>query len=151
MRIKANNPEEYIAQLADDRKEAINGLRKVVLDNLPPNFEECMNYGMLGYVVPHSVYPPGYHCNTELPLPFMNLANQKNFIGVYHLGIYAIPELYDWFVEEYGKRVKTKLDMGKSCIRLKKMDQIPFDLFGELASKLTAQQWIDVYEAKLKR
>ena len=125
-------------------------LRQVITDNLPPDFTEAMSYGMLGYVVPHSVYPPGYHCDTKLPLPFMSIASQKNFIAVYHMGVYAIPELYEWFTTEYAKRVKTKLDMGKSCVRLKKIDQIPYDLFGELAAKLTAQQWIDVYEKAFK-
>ena len=133
-----------------DRQEPMRKLRQVITDNLPPDFTEAMSYGMLGYVVPHSVYPPGYHCDTKLPLPFMSIASQKNFIAVYHMGVYAIPELYEWFTTEYAKRVKTKLDMGKSCVRLKKIDQIPYDLFGELAAKLTAQQWIDVYEKAFK-
>jgi uncharacterized protein YdhG (YjbR/CyaY superfamily) len=150
MQSKASTPEQYLAELPEDRKEPMNKLRQVITDNLPPDFTECMNYGMLGYVVPHSVYPSGYHCDTKLPLPFMNLASQKNFIAVYHMGIYANPELMEWFTTEYAKRVKGKLDMGKSCVRLKKMDQIPYDLFGELASKMTAQQWIDVYEAAFK-
>ncbi|AEV33098.1 DUF1801 domain-containing protein [Owenweeksia hongkongensis] len=151
MQSKATTPEQYLEELPEDRKEPMLKLRQVILDNLPSGFEECMNYKMLGYVVPHSVYPDGYHCNTKLPLPFMNLASQKNFIAVYHMGIYANPELMEWFTTEYANRVKGKLDMGKSCVRLKKMDQIPYDLFGELASKMTAQEWIDLYEANLKR
>lgn len=151
MNSKATTPKQYLEELPEARKEPMNKLRQVILDNLPADFEECMNYGMLGYVVPHSVYPDGYHCDTKLPLPFMNLASQKNFIAVYHLGIYANPELMEWFSTEYTKRVKGKLDMGKSCVRLKKMDQIPYDLFGELASKMTAQEWMDLYEANLKR
>ncbi|WP_417609474.1 DUF1801 domain-containing protein [Owenweeksia hongkongensis] len=151
MQSKATTPEQYLEELPEDRKEPMLKLRQVILDNLPSGFEECMNYKMLGYVVPHSVYPDGYHCNTKLPLPFMNLASQKNFIAVYHLGIYANPELMEWFTTEYANRVKGKLDMGKSCVRLKKMNQIPYDLFGELACKMTAQEWIDLYEANLKR
>jgi hypothetical protein len=110
-----------------------------------------MSYGMVGYVVPHDVYPDGYHCDPKLPLPFMSIAAQKNFIGFYHMGVYAQPSLHDWFVEEYGKRCKYKLDMGKSCVRLKKMEDIPYDLIAELVSKMTAQQWIDLYEKNLKR
>ncbi len=151
MQSKATTPEQYLNELPEERQEPVRKLRQVIKDNLPPGFEETMSYGMLGFVVPHSVYPPGYHCDTKLPLPFINLASQKNFVAVYHSGIYAIPELYEWFTEEYGKRVKTKMDMGKSCIRLKKMDQIPYDLFAELATKLTAQEWIKVYEKNIKR
>ncbi len=146
MQSKATTPEQYLNELPEDRQEPMRKLREVITDNLPPDFTEAMSYGMLGYVVPHSVYPAGYHCDTKLPLPFMSIASQKNFIAVYHMGIYAIPELMEWFTTEYAKRVKGKLDMGKSCVRLKKIDQIPYDLFGELATKLTAQQWIDVYE-----
>ncbi len=146
MQSKATTPEQYLNELPEDRQEPMRNLREVITDNLPPDFTEAMSYGMLGYVVPHSVYPAGYHCDTKLPLPFISIASQKNFIAVYHMGIYAIPELMEWFTTEYAKRVKGKLDMGKSCVRLKKIDQIPYDLFGELATKLTAQQWIDVYE-----
>ena len=126
-------------------------LRKVVLENLPTGFEEQMSYGMLGYVVPHSIYPSGYHCDPKLPLPFLSIASQKKFIAVYHMGIYADNELLDWFTSEYCKQSKTKLDMGKSCIRFKKIDQIPYKLIGELASKMTPQQWIDLYERTLKK
>jgi uncharacterized protein YdhG (YjbR/CyaY superfamily) len=150
MQSKATTPEQYLNELPEDRQEPMRKLRQVITDNLPPDFTEAMSYGMIGYVVPHSVYPPGYHCDTKLPLPFMSIASQKNFVAVYHMGIYAIPELMEWFKQEYGKYVKTKLDMGKSCIRLKKMDQIPYELFGELATKLTAQQWIEVYEKAFK-
>ena len=142
--------EEYIGQLPKDRKEAISKLRKVILDNLPKGYEEQMNYGMLGYVVPHSIYPEGYHCDTKLPLPFMNLASQKNFIAVYHMGIYANKELMDWFTSEYPKYSKRKLDMGKSCIRFKKIEEIPYQLIGELASKMTTKDWITIYENTIK-
>ena len=142
----AKTPEEYIDALPADRKEAISKLRKIVLKNLPKGFSETMGYGMLAYVVPHSLYPAGYHCDPKLPLPFMNIASQKNFIAVYHSGIYAKKELFDWFVNEYPNYSKRKLDMGKSCIRFKKIDEIPYDLIGKLAGKMTPKEWIEIYE-----
>lgn len=151
MQAKAESPQQYIEQLPEDRKQAIKKLRKAVRDNLPKGFSEEMNYGMIGYVVPHSIYPNGYYCDPKQPLPFMNIANQKNFIAVYHMGIYADKKLYDWFTKEYPKHSKTKPDMGKSCIRFKKPDQIPFELMGELAGKMTPKDWIKIYETNLKR
>ncbi len=151
MQIQAATPDEYIDKIPEDRQEAMSKLRLVIKDNLPAGFQETMSYGMIGYVVPHSIYPAGYHCTPELPLPFMNIANQKNFIGVYHMGIYADKDLLDWFVSEFPKHSKLKLDMGKSCIRFKKPDQIPFELIGKLASKMSAKEWIEVYESKVKR
>lgn len=145
----ATEPQEYIDSLPADRKEAILKIRAAIFENLPKDFVEVMNYGMLGYVVPHSVYPKGYHCDPNLPLPFMGLASQKNNISFYHLGIYAKQELLDWFTAEYPKHVKSKLDMGKSCIRFKKMDDIPYSLLGELVGKMSVQEWIDVYESQL--
>jgi len=106
---------------------------------------------MLGYVVPHSVYPDGYHCDPKQPLPFMGLASQKNFISFYHMGLYADKKLMDWFTKEYPKHAKSKLDMGKSCIRFKKMDDIPFKLIGELVKKMSAKDWISLYEKNLKK
>lgn len=151
MQIQAATPDEYIDKIPEDRQEAMSKLRLVIKDNLPAGFQETMSYGMIGYVVPHSIYPAGYHCTPELPLPFMNIANQKNFIGVYHMGIYADKDLLDWFVSEFPKHSKLKLDMGKSCIRFKKPDQIPFELIGKLASKMSTKEWIEVYESKVKR
>lgn len=151
MRIEATRVLDYLGKVPEDKKNAFNKLREVIIDNLPADFNEEMSYGMIGYVVPHDVYPDGYHCNPKLPLPFASIAAQKNFIGFYHMGIYANPELHNWFVEEYGKRCKYKLDMGKSCVRLKKMEDIPYDLIGELMLKMTAQQWIDLYEKNVKR
>lgn len=151
MKSEANTPEAYIEQLPEDRKEPIRRLRKIILDNLPEGFEEQMSYGMLGYVVPHSVYPKGYHVNPELPLPFINLASQKNNISLYHSGVYADDALMEWFTEEYGKIIKTKLDKGKSCLRFKKIDQLPYDLIGELVSKMTVEQWIEIYECNVKK
>lgn len=151
MQSDAKSPQEYIESLPEDRKTALSKLRTAILQNLPEGFEEAMSYGMLGYVVPHSLYPAGYHCSPELPLPFMSIASQKNFIAVYHMGIYMDKDLYDWFTAEFAKQSKLKLDMGKSCIRFKKMDQIPFELIGDLAAKMTTGQWINLYEKTLKR
>ena len=151
MQYKAETPDQYIEQIPQERQAVMQQLRDVIKTNLPDGFEETMSYGMIGYVVPHSLYPDGYHCDTNLPLPFMNIASQKNFIAVYHSGIYADPNLMQWFVDEYPKYVKTKLDMGKSCIRFKKPDQIPLQLIGELATKMTPQQWINTYEANIKK
>lgn len=151
MQSKAITVDEYIKDLPEDRKEVIEKIRKVILDNLPKGFEETISYGMLGYVVPHSIYPKGYHCNTNLPLPFINLASQKNFIALYHMGIYAEPSLLDWFVSEFPKHSKSKLDMGKSCIRFKKMNDIPYELIGQLASKMTTEDWINKYESAFSK
>lgn len=151
MQYEANTPEEYIEMIPEDRKGPISKLREVILKNLPEGYEEGITYKMIGYYVPHSIYPSGYHCDPKLPLPFMSIASQKNFIGVYHMGVYSNKELYDWFVEEYGKRCKYKLDMGKSCVRLKRIDDIPYELIGELASKVTVEEWISWYEKSIKR
>ena len=150
MKYSAESPKDYIDQLPEERKKAFNKLRKTVLDNIPKGFEECMNYGMLGYVVPKSTYPAGYHCDTKLPLPFANIASQKNFIALYHMGIYADQELLQWFQAEYAQQCKYKLDMGKSCIRFKRMDDIPYDLVGKLMQKMTPNDWITLYESAVK-
>ncbi len=151
MQLKADTPENYIAQMTDDRKMAISNLRKTILENLPKGFEETISYGMIGYVVPHTLYPSGYHCDPKLPLPFLSIASQKNFIAVYHMGIYANKKILDWFVEEYPKHCKKKLDMGKSCIRFKNSDHIPYELIGELSRKITLEEWIKTYETHIKR
>ena len=151
MQSKANTPNEYLDSLPDDRRKVISELRKVIKKNLPKGFKEVMSYGMLGFVVPHSMYPEGYHCTPELPLPFLNLASQKNFIAIYHMGIYADPKLLGWFTKEFPKHSKSKLDMGKSCIRFKKPDDIPVKLIGELASKMTPEDWINLYEKNYKK
>ena len=151
MKYEANSPAAYIAQLPEDRQVAIKELRKVIKKNLPKGFKEVMSYGMLGYVVPHALYPDGYHCDPKLPLPFLNIASQKNFIAIYHMGVYADKKILDWFTKEFPKHSKLKLDMGKSCIRFKKPDQIPFKLMGELAAKMTVADWIKIYEKNVKR
>ena len=150
MKIDAISPENYVEQLSDERKLAISKLRQTILSNLPKGFKEEMSYAMIGYVIPHSIYPPGYHCNPKLPLPFINIASQKNFIAFYHMGIYAEKEIQDWFTSEYPKHSELKLDMGKSCIRFKKPEQIPFELIGELVQKITVKKWIEIYESKIK-
>ena len=150
MNYKADSPEDYISQLPPERQPVVSKLRTIISKNLPEGFKEQMSYGMLGFVVPHSLYPDGYHCDTKLPLPFINLASQKNFIALYHSGIYADSKLHDWFVAEYPNHVKTKLDMGKSCIRFKKMETVPYGLIGELCSKMTVKQWISIYERNVK-
>ena len=151
MQYKAKSPEEYIAQLPEERKAAFSNLRSTILENLPKGFQECISYGMIGYVVPHSLYPPGYHCDPKLPLPFMNIASQKNFIAFYHMGMYAKKDLLNWFVEEYPKHCKLKLDMGKSCVRFKKIEAIPYELIAELCTKMSPEEWIELYEKNIKR
>lgn len=151
MQSKATTVEAYLQELPADRLPAIEALRKAIKKNMPKGFQEQMNYGMIGYVVPHKLYPKGYHCNPTDPLPFMNIASQKNFIAVYHMGIYANSALLKWFTTEYGKRAKGKLDMGKSCIRFKKPEQIPVDLIGELAAKMSPTDWITLYESAFKK
>ncbi len=151
MQSKAATVDDYLAELPEDRKKAILALRKEVKKNLSKGFKEQMSYGMIGYVIPHSIYPDGYHCSPKDPLPFMNIASQKNFIAVYHMGVYADKKLLDWFTTEYTKLGIGKLDMGKSCIRFKKPENIPVKLIGALAAKMSMQQWIDMYEKNYKR
>lgn len=143
----AKTVEEYMNNLPEDRKKPMELLRNSMLKNVPKGFEEGMNYGMIGYYVPHTIYPKGYHCKPTDPLPFITFASQKNSINFYHMGIYANKELYDWFVAEYPKHSNRKLDMGKSCIRFNKFDEIPFELLGELVTKVSVADWIDTYEA----
>ena len=150
MTSKVTSPEQYIKELPADRKEAFVQLRNTILKNLPGGFKEGMASGMIGYFIPHDKYPPGYHCDPRLPLPFASIASQKNFIAFYHMGVYAIPELYKWFVKEYSKHSSAKLDMGKSCVMFKKTEHIPYKLIGELMKKVSMQNWIDVYEQNIK-
>jgi len=150
MQSQAKTPEQYLEELPEERKIAFGKLRKTILKNLPTGFEEEMSYGMIGYVVPFSIYPKGYHCNTKLPLPYINIGSQKNFIAMHHMGIYGSEELLNWFVSEYPKHCKTKLDMGKGCIRFKKMDDIPYDLIAELVGKISVQGYVEKYESLLK-
>lgn len=151
MQYEANTTKEYIDQLPEDRKEPVSKIKNILAENLPEGFEEGIGYKMIAFYVPLSKYPDGYHCNPKDPLPFINVASQKNFVALYHSGIYAKKELYDWFVAEYPKHCKYKLDMGKSCVRFKKMDDIPYDLIKELAGKMTPDEWINIYETAIKK
>ncbi len=149
MQSKVKTPAEYLDELSDDRRKAVSEIRKAIKKNLPKVFSEVMSYGMLGYVVPHSLYPDGYHCDPKLHLPFMCLASQKNSVNFYHMGLYGDKKLMDWFTSEYAKQTTTKLDMGKGCVRFKTLDQIPHTLIGE--QKINLQQWIDLYEKGFKK
>lgn len=151
MQSKAKTVDEYIETLPEDRRKAISDIRRVVNKNLPKGFQEEMGYGMMGWVVPHKLYPAGYHCNPKQPLPFMGVASQKNFISFYSMVIYSDNKLLRWFQKEWPKHSSKKLDMGKSCIRFKKVDDIPLKLLGELAKKVTPAQWIEIYESTFVR
>ena len=139
-----------LENIPEERKEAFQRLHQIIVDHLPAGLEPGLSYGNLGYVVPHSLYPAGYHCKPSEPLPLAWIASQKNSINFYHMGIYADKKLHDWFVAEYTKRCKYKLDMGKSCVRFKKMDAIPYALIGQLAAKLSVNEWIAIYESQIK-
>ena len=152
MTIHAVTTEDYIAQINDtDKKAAIVRLREIINQNIPDGFEEGILYNMIGYYIPHSLYPAGYHCDPKIPLPFINIAAQKNFVAIYHMGIYADPELLQWFTDEHQKRSPYKLDMGKSCIRYKNAEKIPYDLITELIQKVTPADWIVLYEKNYKK
>ena len=142
---------DYLKQVPQEKKPYFNQLRSTILSNLPQGFVEEINYNMIGYVVPHSLYPNGYHCNPKLPLPFINIACQKNFIGLYHMGIYANPKLLYWFTKEYPKYCPLKLDMGKSCIRFKKIEVLPYKLIAKLIQKMSIEEWIILYEKNIKK
>lgn len=146
MQSKSASVNDYLSEIPKERAEHFNKLRDTILKNIPKGFEECMTYGMIGYVVPHKLFPAGYHCDPKLPLGFVSIASQKNFIALYHMGIYMSPKLLEWFVNEYPKHCTTKLDMGKSCIRFKKMDQIPYELIGELIKKMSLKEYVSIYE-----
>ena len=151
MQIPANTIEEYIAQIPEERQEVFTKLYKTISENLPDGFSEGCSYGMIGWNVPLETYPAGYHCTPGQALPFLSIASQKNFIALYHMGMYADSEILNWFTEEFPKHSKRKLDMGKSCVRFKNINEIPFELIGELSKKMTVQKFIDLYEDNLKR
>ena len=142
---------DYTNSLTSDRKTTITQLINVIEQNIPKGFEKVMNYGMPSFVIPHSIYPNGYHCDATLPLPFIGVSNQKSSISLHHMGLYADPELLNWFKSEYPKHSNTKLDMGKSCIRFKKFNEIPYELIGILSNKMTVKNWIDIYEQNIKK
>ncbi|MBC7722380.1 MAG: DUF1801 domain-containing protein [Pedobacter sp.] len=147
MQSTETTPEAYLLSLPDERKQAMDTLRNFIKQNLPTGFAETMQYGMISYVVPHSIYPKGYHCKPKDALPFISIGSQKNCIVIHHLGIYGDEALLNWFQKAYTKASTAKLDMGKGCVRFKKMDQIPFALIGELAAKISVNDWIEKYEA----
>ena len=151
MQIPADSIQDYLSKVPEERKEAFTKLFETISKNLPKGFQTNLSYGMIGWSVPLETFPAGYHCSPGTPLPFINLASQKNFIALYHMGIYANDELLNWFVEEYPKHSNRKLDMGKSCIRFKKPDEIPFDLIAELCKKMSPKDWISIYEKMLNR
>lgn len=151
MQIPATSVEDYISKIPEERQEVFKKMFDTVTDNLPQGFKTGVSYGMVGWDVPLETYPPGYHCAPGSALPFMGMASQKNFIALYHMGMYAKPELLDWFVEEFPMHSKRKLDMGKSCVRFKKIDDIPFELIAELSKKMTVDEWINIYENNLKK
>lgn len=149
MQIQASSPDEYVKKLPPERQQPIQKLREVISENLPKGFEETMSYGMIGYVVPHSIYPQGYRCNPDLPLPFVNVASQKNYIALYHSGVYIDKKLEEWLKREFQKK-SVKLDMGKSCIRFKNPDEIPYDIISKLVKKITPSAWVKLYESTVK-
>lgn len=151
MQSSAQSIEAYLKEIPEERKSAFLRLRETILKNIPKGFIEKISYGMIGFIVPHDLYPKGYHSNPKLPLPFISIASQKNFIVLYHMGIYANPELLQWFITEYTKYSTQKLNMGKSCIRFKKLDQIPFDLIAQLVQKMSVEEWINYYESQIKK
>lgn len=153
IKMKANGKtvNEILKNLPDDRVEPFNKLHKVIMENLPNGFEAAISYGGLGYVVPHSIYPSGYHCKPSEPLPFAGIASQKNSINLYHMGIYSNPKLLEWFVTEYPKHSRQKIDMGKSYIRFKKFNEIPYELIGELMTKISVNEWISFYVENMRK
>lgn len=150
MKSPATTPEEYIAGLESPWKEALDRLRQTVRAALRGPFEESMDYGMITYRVPLAVYPGGYRPSKGGPLPFLCLAAQKGYLGFYHLGMYADPGLVSWFTQAWEALGVGKLDLGKSCIRLRKPEKIPFELLGTLAGKMDLDTWVKVYEESLK-
>ena len=147
MTSNAKTVEEYLASLPEDRREAISQVRKVILDNLPEGYEEGMQYGMIGYYVPHSIYPPGYHCDPKQPLPYTHLASQKNYMSLYLMSIYMDSEHKRKFIEGYAKSGK-KLDAGKACIRFKKVDDLALDVIAEVI-RLPVSSYISNLESAI--
>jgi hypothetical protein len=148
MQSKATTVDAYLAELPEERREAISAIRGVILKNLPRGYEEGMQWGMIGYYVPHSLYPAGYHCQPEEPLPVASLASQKNHMAFYGLGLYINEAQARWFVEEWNKAGK-KLDMGKSCVRFKTLDDVALDVIGRAIKRLPVEQYIKQYERQL--
>ena len=150
MRSEADNPKDYLAALPPERREVVGRLHDIIQRNLQGGFETGMGYGMLSYHVPLKRYPQGYHCNPELPVPFMNLASQKNYVAVYHSALY-MKDLDAWFREAHQRECGRKADMGKCCIRFKRMDAVPYDLIGQLTARVSLDEWLDYYQRQVRK
>lgn len=137
-------PAQYLKELPDDRRKALKAVRKVINDNLPKGYKEGIQYNMIGWFVPHSVHPDGYHCDPKQPVPFAHIASQKNHMAIYLFCIYTDTKLTDWFVKEWKKTGK-KLDMGKSCIRFKSLEDVPLELIGQTIAKVPVDVFLDGY------
>ena len=142
--------EDYLASLPPDRREAIQAVREVILKNLDDDYSEGIQYGMIGYFVPHSIYPPGYHCDPKQPLPFAGLASQKNHMAIYLMCVYGNATLDNWLRDEWAKTGK-KLDMGKSCIRFKKLADLPLELIGRAIARVPAKKFIADFESQIAK
>src|SRR5258708_21802298 len=149
MQSKATTVDQYLAELPDDRREALAAVRRVILKNLDKDYEEGMQYGMIGYYVPHHVYPAGYHCDPRQPLAFATLGSQKNYMSLYLMCVYGSAEHSKWFREAWAKTGK-KLDMGKSCVRFKKLEDLALDVIGEAIRRVPAKKYIEHFEAAFK-
>jgi hypothetical protein len=146
---KAKTVDKYLAELPEDRRAAIQAVRLVILKNLDKGYEEGMQYGMIGYYVPYKLYPAGYHCDPKQPLPFASLASQKNHMAVYLMCIYGSPKDEEWFRKEWAKTGK-KLDMGKSCVRFRKLEDLPLDVIGKAVARVPVKEYIGYYESNIK-
>jgi len=150
MRSTATSSSEYFASLPADRREALEAVRDVIRANLDPGFEEGMSYGMIGWCVPHSIFPAGYHCNPRQPLPYASIASQKNYMAIYLMSLYGMPALESWFRAAWAKTGK-KLDMGKCCIRFKKLEDLPLAVIGEAIRRVPVRAYVENYEAALAK
>lgn len=151
MQSDAKTPQEYMDRLPDDRKDIMERLRAAVLEHLPEGLEEIMLYGMVCYVIPHSIYPKGYHVDPKLPLTMLGIASQKNHIALYHMALYAFPPVYEWFTAAYTQAAGKKPDIGKGCIRFRPTANIPYDLLGELCAKISVCEYIRTYEQTMEK
>jgi len=150
MQSKATTVEQYLAELPEDRRAALQAVRQVILKNLDKDYEEGMGYGMMGYFVPHRMFPAGYHCDPKQPLPFAGLASQKNYMSVYLMCTYGESGEEKWFRAAWAKTGK-KLDMGKSCIRFKKLEDLALDVIGEAIRRVPAKAYIEHYQSVMQK
>jgi hypothetical protein len=141
MKTAAKTVDEYLQSLPEERRAVVNAVRKVIRANLPEGYAECVQYGMIGYVVPHSIYPAGYHCDPRQPLPIAGLAAQKNYFAMHLMAVYGHPETEQWFRKAYLASGK-KLDMGKACVRFKKVDDLPLEVIGQLIARVPVKAYV---------